>query len=177
MFDAEMRKSLLSLASAYKDVLVYFIFFGSIIIGYALLGNRALTFDPNYKDPLFPQNVDPYKTNYLDLSRMIYLVYVTATYDSYPDNQLLIIQNSEINYLYYICFIFANMFLFSSIPGSLIYNKFRDTRSKILLVDEIKQQHSLLLAFVTLAETDTNLSIEKLIKFLLFLYKYKIRYV
>jgi hypothetical protein len=40
-----MKKSLLSVAAAYKDVLVYFIFFSTIIIGYALLGNRALTFD------------------------------------------------------------------------------------------------------------------------------------
>ena len=88
-----MRKSLLSLASAYKDILVYFVFFSTIIVGYAVLGNRALTFDPSYKDPVFPQNVDPYKTNYLDLSRMIFMIYVTATYDSYPDNQILVIQN------------------------------------------------------------------------------------
>lgn len=69
------------------------------------------------------------------------------------------------------------MFLFSSIPGSLIYLKFRDTRSKIILIDEIRQQHSLILAFVTLAERDANLSIQKLIKFLLYMYRYKIRYV
>lgn len=146
-----MRKSMQSLASAYKDVLVYFIFFTSVIVGYALLGNRALTYDPNFKDPNFPQVVDPYKTNFGDLGRMIFMVYITATYDSYPDNQILIIQNSEPNYFYYIAFIFANMFIFSSIPGSLIYIKFRDTRSKILLIDEIRQQHSLILAFVTLA--------------------------
>lgn len=130
-----MRKSLLSLASAYKDVLVYLLFFTTVIVGYALLGNRALTYDPNYKDPSFPQNVDPYKTNYGDLSRMIFMVYVTATYDSYPDNQILVIQSYQPNYIYYIVFIFTNMFLFSSIPGSLIYLKFRDTRSKIILID------------------------------------------
>lgn len=44
-------------------------------------------------------------------------------------------------------------------------------------MDEIRQKHSLVLAFVTLAENETNLSIEKLMKFLLFLYRYKIRYV
>jgi hypothetical protein len=130
-----MRKSLLSLASAYKDVMVYFVFFATVIVGYAVLGNRALTFDPNFKDPNFPQNVDPYKTNFSELSRMIFMVYVTATYDSYPDNQILVIQNYMPNYIYYIVFIFANMFLFSSIPGSIIYIKFRDTRSKILLID------------------------------------------
>lgn len=69
------------------------------------------------------------------------------------------------------------MFLFSSIPGSLIYSKFRQTRSKILLIDEIRQQHSLILAFVTLAEDSSNLSTEQLIKFLNYLYRYKFRYV
>lgn len=69
------------------------------------------------------------------------------------------------------------MFLFSSIPGSLIYMKFRETRSKIILLDEIRQQHSLILAFVTLAEDQKNLTVHKLIKFLLYLYKFKIRYI
>jgi hypothetical protein len=146
-----MRKSLLSLASAYKNVLVYLIFYTFVIVGYAMIGNLTLTFNPSFKDPNFPQNVDPFKSNYGDLGKMIFIVYVTATYDSYPDNQTLSIQNYEPNYVYYIVFIFANMFLFSSIPGSLIYLKYRDTRSKLLLIDEIRQQHSLILAFVTLA--------------------------
>jgi hypothetical protein len=33
------------------------------------------------------------------------------------------------------------------------------------------------LAFVTLAESEANLPIKKLIKFLLYMYRYKIRYV
>lgn len=56
---------------------------------------------------------------------MIFMSYVTATYDSYPDNQLLAIQNYEPNYIYYIVFIFLNMFVFSSIPGSVIYLRYR----------------------------------------------------
>ena len=62
-----MRKSLMSLASAYKDVLVYFIFYVIIIVGYALVGNRALTFDPSYQDPNYPIAFDAYKTNYNSL--------------------------------------------------------------------------------------------------------------
>ena len=102
---------------------------------------------------------------------------MTASFDSYPDNQILAIQNYEPNYIYYIVFVFANMFLFSSIPGTIIFLVFKDRRSKILLADEIKQQHSLILAYITLTEDESNLSIDKLIKFLLYLYKYKIRYV
>lgn len=88
-----MRKSLIAFKSAYKDVLVYFIFYAIIIVGYALIGSRGLTFDPSYQDPNYPIPFDPYKTNYRDLSKMIFMTYVSGTYDSYPDNQLLAIQN------------------------------------------------------------------------------------
>ncbi len=172
-----MRKSFFALASAYTDITVYLLFFSIIICGWALIGSRSLTFNSSFRDPNYPQTVDAYKNDISNLAHMIFVVYVTATYDSYPDNQIIVIQNYEPNYLFFIIFIFMNMFLFSSIPGSLIYNKFRQTRSKIILIDEIRQQHSLILAFVTLAEDSKNLSMSKLIKFLNYLYRYKFRYV
>lgn len=179
LHDPEMRKTFFSFISAYTDIIVYLIFFSIVICSWALIGSRALTFDPAFKDsnPKYTQDVDPYKNDYSDLSHMIFVIYVTATYDSYPDNQILAVQNNQPNYIFFIVFIFMNMFLFSSIPGSLIYLKFKQTRSKIILIDEIRQQHSLILAFVTLAEDSNNLSTTKLIKFLNYLYRYKLRYV
>ena len=88
-----MRKCLISLASTYKDILVYLLFYVTVIVGYAFIGNKTLTFDPSYVDPNYPQYVDPYRTNYSNLSTMIFIVYVTATYDAYPDNQILAVQN------------------------------------------------------------------------------------
>ena len=44
-------------------------------------------------------------------------------------------------------------------------------------MDEIRQQHSLIIAFVTLADNSNNLDFNVLIKFLNYLYRYKIRYV
>lgn len=159
LFDAEYRKSLYSLASAYKDVIVFLIFFVFVVCAWALVGSRALAFDSSYRDPDYPLAMDPYKNNYSDLGKMIFIVWVTSSYDSYPDNQLLAIQNYQPNYIYFIVFIFLNMFVFSLIPGGLIYIKFRQTRSKIILVDQIRQKTSLILAFVTLAEDEANLTI------------------
>jgi hypothetical protein len=115
----------------------------------------------------------------MSLNRMIFIVYVTATYDSYPDNQLVALRQSIWYYAFFIIFIFLNMFLYSSIPGSLIFNKFRSTRSKIILIDEIKQQHSMILAYVTLGEFDKNYKISsgKITRFLMFLYKNRLRYL
>lgn len=108
---------------------------------------------------------------------MIFVMYVTATYDSYPDNQLVAIQDYEPNYFFFIIFIFLNMFLFSSIPGSIVYNKFRNTRSQLIIVDGIRQQHSLIYAFMTLSEDGVGISTHQLIRFLNYLYLFKVRYV
>lgn len=120
-----MRKILYSFASAYIDIIVYFIFFAILIISFAIIGNQILVIDPNYVDPLYPTTIDPYKNNYLALDKMIFITYVTASYDSFPDNQILALQNYEPNYLFFVVFILLNFFLFSSIPGELIYDKFR----------------------------------------------------
>ena len=44
-------------------------------------------------------------------------------------------------------------------------------------MDELKQQHSLIIAFVTLAQENSNMSMSTFIHFLNYLYRYKIRYV
>jgi hypothetical protein len=177
LYDSEFRKSLLALGSAYKDLITFLIYYTIVIVGFAFIGSHTITYDANYKDPNFPEQFDALKTDYNSLAYMIYETYAIGTYDFYPDNQLLAIQSYEPNYLFFIVFIFFNLFLFTPIPGGLIYNKFRETRSKYIIVDEIKQQHSLILAFVTLAQDETNLSMETLIKFLFFFYKNKVRYV
>jgi len=51
-----------------------------------LIGCKVLNFDPTYVDPNYPQTMDPYKNNYSNLGSMIFIIYVNATYDSYPDN-------------------------------------------------------------------------------------------
>jgi hypothetical protein len=156
---------------------VFIIYYAIIIVGFAFVGSQALSFDAAFTDPAAPLKMDPYISNYGELKTMIFNVYAMATYDYFPDHQLLAVQNYQPNYIYFIVFVFFNMFLFASIPGSLIYNKFRETRSKYILVDEIKQQHSLILGFVSLAQEENNLSIEELIKFLFSFYRKKIRYV
>lgn len=73
-----------------------------------------------------------------------------STYDSYPDNQLIAIRQSIYIYAFFVIFIFLNVFFFVTIPATIVFNSFRETRSKIILIDEIKQQHSLIMSFVSL---------------------------
>ena len=79
--------------------------------------------------------VDRFQSNYNNLGHMIFIIYVTGSYDSYPDNQLKAFEISELLEVFFIGFIFLNMFLFSSIPGSLLFDSYIDTRSKYILID------------------------------------------
>ena len=94
--------------------------------------------------------INDYKENYGDFIKSIYITYVNSSYDSYPDNQMAVIRWSEWCYALVIAFVLLNMFFFVTIPGTIFFNSFRDTRSKIMLIDEIRQQHSLILGFVSL---------------------------
>lgn len=108
---------------------------------------------------------------------MVFIVYVTGTYDAYPDNQIPAIQSSTYYYAFFILFIFLNMFIFSSIPGSLIFDKFRETRGKLQLLDEAKMKNSLIVAFITIGEENYQMDIEKVIEFLLSFYEYRVRFI
>lgn len=66
---------------------------------------------------------------------MIFITYILGTYDSYPDNQLPAIEQNAWYYPMFILYIFLNMFIFSSIPGSLIFESFKETKGKKLLLD------------------------------------------
>ena len=104
------------------------IYFSIIIVGFAFIGSQSITFDPNYVDPNYPNIpyiADPYYNNYNDFGKMIYQMYGVATYDFYPDFQTLATQNYQPNYIFFAVFVFLNLFLFATIPGAVIYNKFR----------------------------------------------------
>ena len=103
-------------------------------------------------------------------------MYINASTDAYPDNNLLAVRQSTWNNVYFILFIFLNFFILSVIPGSLVYYTFRETKIKITLEEEIKQQESLILAYATLinpTEAKGWLSNERFIEWLLFVYEQK----
>jgi hypothetical protein len=92
-YDAEYRKNMRGLASCYIDIISFMIFYWIIVVAFAVIGNKALLIDVNYKDPYQPMNVDPYKSDYLSLEKMIFITYIAGSYDVFPDNQMLAIQN------------------------------------------------------------------------------------
>jgi len=77
-------------------------------------------------------------------------MYVLASYDAWPDYEELAITASVWYYPLFVAFIFLNCFYFVTIPTTVIFASFKKFRSKIVLIDEIKQRNSLLLCFVCL---------------------------
>lgn len=121
--------------------------------------------------------MDSFTNNYSTLGNMVFVIYVTGSYDAFPDNQFLSFSISQWFEAFFLLFVFLNMFLFSSIPGSLLFDSYIQTRSKYILLDEIKMQHSLILAFVSMGDNNYEINIQTIVDFLHFLYSNQVQYV
>ena len=141
-----------------------------MIVCFAIVANQVIQIPKG-------EEYDSFSDNYTELGKTIFIMYVLSSYDSYPDNQNIAIRQSLWIYGLFILFIFLNVFFFVTIPTTILFNSFRETRSKTILIDEIKQQHSLIMSFVSLGEENLNISQQKLIRFLLYVYKNKVRFV
>jgi hypothetical protein len=144
-YDWHIRKALIALFSCYKDFLVYLCFFTVVVVAFGIVANQIIQLPPDAE-------IDYFASNYPQLDKSIFLIYVLSTYDNWPDDEENAIDAMPWITGFFTLFIVLNIFFFNPIPNSILYNSFRDTRSKIILVDEIKQQHSLVMCFVCLGQ-------------------------
>lgn len=156
--------------SAYEQFLVFIVFEFVVVLTFALVGNTLIQVPED-------TTTDNFTNNYTTLGNMVFVIYVTGSYDAFPDNQLLSFSISQWFEAFFLLFVFLNMFLFSSIPASLLFDSYIETRSKYILLDEIKMQHSLILAFVSLGDNNYEINIQTIVDFLHFLYSNQIQYV
>lgn len=77
-YDYFSRKALHSLWSAGKDIIVYLIFYTIVIMAFSIVGNQIINLPPEMA-------YDKYNSNYYDLGKMSFLIYVLASYDAWPD--------------------------------------------------------------------------------------------
>lgn len=164
------RKALNSLFSAGKDIVVYLIFYAILIMAFSIVGSQII----NLPDGAV---YDKFNSNYYDLGTMSFLIYVLASYDAWPDYEIVAVNASPWYYPFFVAFIFLNCFYFVTIPTTVIFASFKSFRSKIVLIDEIKQHNSLLLCFVCLGEKNLSIKSEVFHRFMLYVYKNKIRLV
>lgn len=78
---------------------------------------------------------DKFNSNYYDLGTMSFLIYVLASYDAWPDYELVAVAASNWYYVFFVAFIFLNCFYFVTIPTTVIFASFKNSRSKIVLID------------------------------------------
>lgn len=164
------RKALHSLFSASKDIVVYLVFYAILIMVFSIVGSQIINLPEG-------MTYDKYNSNYHDLGRMSFIIYVLASYDAWPDYEEKAVDASLWYYPFFIAFIFLNCFYFVTIPTTVIFASFKSFRSKIVLIDEIKQRNSLLLCFVCLGEKNLSIKSEVFHRFMLYIYKNKIRLV
>ena len=162
---------LYALFSAYIDIFVYLIFYTTIIIVFGIMANQFIEFPPN-------QVYDNYTGNYPELGKAIFIMYVLTTFDAYPDNQLVAIRINTWIYAFFIIFIFLNALFFVTIPTNILLNSIKETRSKTIIIDEIEQQHNLIMAFIALGgDYMKKITYAKLVRFLLYIFNNEARYI
>jgi hypothetical protein len=118
LYDSVTRKNFYALALAYKDILVFLVFYTFVILGFALVSNQIIQLPPELKP-------DEFTNNYAEFIKSIYVVYTLSSYDSYPDNQLQAIEWNVYIYAFFILFVLLNIFFFTVIPSSIILDSFR----------------------------------------------------
>lgn len=119
---------LYALFSAYIDIIVFLIFYSTVIILFAVIANQFIDLPPNAE-------VDRFTDNYPELGKAIYVMYVLTSFDSYPDNQLVGIKNRLWIYGFFIIFIFLNAIFYVTIPTNILVNSIRDVRAKTIIID------------------------------------------
>lgn len=82
VYVGEVRRSFEALLSAYEQFLVFMLFECVVVVIFALVGNSIIQVPPDTEH-------DAFTNNYGSLGNMIFIVYVTGSYDAFPDNQLL----------------------------------------------------------------------------------------
>jgi hypothetical protein len=76
----------------------------------------------------------------------------------------------------FVGFVFFNILIFSTVPSSYLFKSFREFHSKTIIIDEIKQENSLIMAFVNLSESsELRVRQEKFLHFLHSLYRNRMR--
>lgn len=147
---------------------MYLVFYAIIIMAFSIVASQII----NLPDGAA---YDQYNSNYYNLGTMSFLMYVLASYDAWPDYEEKAVDASLWYYPFFVAFIILNAFYFVTIPTTVIFASFKSFRSKIVLIDDIKQRNSLLLCFVCLGEKNLSIRAEVFHRFMLYVYKNKVR--
>lgn len=164
--DAQVRKIFNALRKTYKVIIVYMIFYFLVIIVFGMAANQFIHIPPDKQSAY-------YYENYNDLGNSIFLMYVLTTFDEYPNNQREIVKLNIWIYAFYIVYILLIALLFAAIPINILMDSIKETRSKSIIVDEIEQQHNLIMSFIALGGDKTrSIPYKKFIRFLLYLFNF-----
>lgn len=105
-------------------------------------------------------------------------MYILTTFDNYPDGQQkIIVQNFWVN-VFYIIYILLIALLFAAIPINIMMDSVKSTRSKSIIVDELEQQHNIIMSFIALGGDKTrSIPYKTFIRFFLYLFNHQDKYM
>ena len=133
-----------------KRIFDFFIFFFSIVFLYALLGSKIFYDDGRtyYTSDFYDQYINDYNNYGIIVNSLIVLV----TFDNYPLVMRPFVEMSLWYLVYFIPYIMLNILFFIPVPIAVVYDGFREKRSKLTVEDHLKEKEALFTCYLSLTE-------------------------
>ena len=148
------------------------VFFISITLFFAVLGWKFIGDMDNEVE------FDQYSSNFSEILTSFNIMYALISFDGYPDCMLPSISVSPYYLIYFIIYLSLFILLFVPVPVAFVFEAFRSHRSKLVIMDRIKQREALLNAFICLdLENSKSVDQQTFTDFMKIAYMNKGRYI
>src|SRR3990167_9505718 len=154
IFSKSTKRTLQAMIGSMRRILDFFIFFASIIFIYAGLGYRILQDEESeyYLHAFYDSNISDYNSYSVIVNSLMVLV----TFDNYPLLMRPALAQSYIYLAYFMPFIMLTIFFFIPIPIAVVYDGFREKRSKLVIQDHLKEKEALFSSYLALTGGDNR---------------------
>ena len=172
LFSSELRRSFKSILYSVKQIFQLIVFFISITLFFAILGWKFIGDMDNEVE------FDQYSSNFSEILTSFNIMYALISFDGYPDCMLPSISVSPYYLIYFIIYLSLFILLFVPVPVAFVFEAFRSHRSKLVIMDRIKQREALLNAFICLdLENSKSVDQQTFTDFMKIAYMNKGRYI
>jgi Ion transport protein len=150
IFSKATKRTLQAVYHSVKRIFDFFIFFFSIVFLYALLGSKIFYDDGRtyYTSDFYDQYINDYNNYGIIVNSLIVLV----TFDNYPLVMRPFVEMSLWYLVYFIPYIMLNILFFIPVPIAVVYDGFREKRSKLTVEDHLKEKEALFTCYLSLTE-------------------------
>lgn len=169
IFSKATKRTLQAVYHSVKRIFDFFIFFFSIVFLYALLGYKI--FDDEGRSYYISPNYDIHINDYSNYGIIVNSLIVLVTFDNYPLVMRPFTESTMWYLVYFMPYIMLNILFFIPVPIAVVYDGFREKRSKLTVEDHLKEKEALFTSYLSLTGGQSrNMSFNDLDRLMVHIY-------